>query len=240
MGNSFERGFGFGLGLGAARAVMPLLADPDFMGRALGTGKNTKPISREDTRTAGSETLRLVTYYQRGQDNVVIGGHLYRVVGESLEPLPFTRVYTSYEDGLTALNLWVTYFESHTIEGLRWMVWHVGWYEKIVKYFDDELLPWVKSRPDREQQCIVQMRKHASKWVGAATVAAAEMPELLEYSANCGAVLKIYIGGYTKDEVMAIVAAETVGKTPKMLARMGDDELKALFYKVTNTVPVQP
>jgi hypothetical protein len=58
-------------------------------------------------------------------------------------------------------------------------------------------------------------------WVGAATVAAAEMPELQEYAAGCGQVLKIYVGGYTKDEVMAIIAAETIGKTPKMLARMG-------------------
>jgi hypothetical protein len=178
---------------------------------------------------------------------VITGCCLYRVIDAKRTVIPLSAPleplgggFTTYKEGLAALNDWVTFLESGgTVEGMRWICWHQVWADQIIKYFENELLPWCKSHPEREQQAIVQMRKHSSAWVGAATVEAARMPELLEYAAGCGKVLKIYVGGYTKDEVMAIVAAETIGKTPAMLARMDDDELKELFCKVTSTRPVE-
>ena len=54
-------------------------------------------------------------------------------------------------------------------------------------YFKKELLPLVKEHPHQQRHAVEQMQAAGREWVGAATVAAAQNPELQEYAATCGA-----------------------------------------------------
>jgi len=54
-------------------------------------------------------------------------------------------------------------------------------------YFKKELLPLVKEHPDQQRHAVEQMQAAGREWVGAATVAAAQNPELQECAATCGA-----------------------------------------------------
>lgn len=186
MGN-IERGFEYGYGAYFGRMAA---AGTVALGLMALNAHASRPITHYVNRDAGGEHLQLMTVTQNG---LVIGCYLYRLCTGLREPL---TSYASYQEGLAGLDQWVRYLsDGGTVEEWRehnraqaWIAWHQDWRHRMAEHAV-QVKQWLKDHPEGKPYAEKQFKQACLQWVGAATLAAAENPELVEYAAKCGEVI---------------------------------------------------
>ncbi len=183
VSRGFEYGYGAYFGRVAAQATVEL-------GEALLNARANRLKSSYEYREAGGEHVSLMTVTQGG---FFQGSYLCRMVGKGRhsrrEPL---GSYTWEQDGRVAFAELVRYLnDGGTVEKWRqhnraqaWIAWHQDWTCRIEAHAAD-VKRWLKDHPEGLPYANEQFKQAWHEWVGAATLAAAENPELRQYAATC-------------------------------------------------------
>jgi hypothetical protein len=104
--------------------------------------------------------------------------------------------YATCQEALAGLDQWVRYLnDGGTVEEWRehnraqaWIAWHQDWRRRMAEHAE-QVKRWLKDHPEGKPYAEQQFKQACLEWAGAATLEAAQNPELVDYAAKCGEVI---------------------------------------------------